>query len=181
MPKFSFGPPLQLGVASQEEFFDLYLTEDLAEADLTNRFGSELPPGLEITSVVKIKNSERSLSESLRAQRYRATWHSRPNGLLTNGDELDEAVIEKILQLEVYRTADTGSQKGGKKGKKPKEDKKFLLGQHISEVVAKPEALEFTLLFDQQRASPKPIEITNAISELQIGDYSLEKIASYFS
>ncbi|GAB4376732.1 MAG: TIGR03960 family B12-binding radical SAM protein [Calditrichia bacterium] len=63
-PRFSFGPPLSLGIASIAEYLDLE-TEIGRESDLQWKLNRELPPGMEIVNQKTIFARVPSLSASI--------------------------------------------------------------------------------------------------------------------
>ena len=181
MPRLAFGPPLQLGIGSQEEFVDIYLAERIDPADLIARLNDKMPDALVVTKAVELGLKHPSLSEEMRGVRYKATWVTSPDGAFAQvGTEvLDDQIVTSILSTEVIREAPRKRKKG--RGRKKNERKVFHLEEFLSDVKVDPQGFEFTLLFDQKRACPKPIEVVNTLSQLNIGEYRLEKTQTYFA
>lgn len=69
-PKVTFGPPLPLGIASQCEYFDVYLWED-APPDWIERINRCLPDGLRVLAGWKVDPGQASLTDKVAAIRYR--------------------------------------------------------------------------------------------------------------
>ena len=172
MPKFAFGPPLQLGVASSEEYFDAYFSQEIDAADVLERLNREFPPGLSVASTEVIALNAKSLNDSFTSMRYRATWHSDPQGVFA---ATDKDVAKQIAETQIVRASSKKS-----KGRPGKAEKRFVVGQFVSDAWVSDTGIEFTLAFNPQRAGPKPIEVVNAISGLSVGDYSLEKVECEF-
>ncbi|MGQ9811326.1 MAG: TIGR03960 family B12-binding radical SAM protein [bacterium] len=69
-PKVAFGPPLPLGVASQCEYFDVYLQEKPAE-DWIDRLNRCLPEGLKLLDGSVVHNDAQSLVDMIAVIKYR--------------------------------------------------------------------------------------------------------------
>lgn len=54
LPKMAFGPPLPVGVESEAEYVDITFTQPLAEEEIIGHLNRSLPPGLQVTGVVKL-------------------------------------------------------------------------------------------------------------------------------
>jgi len=77
-PRMSFGPALPLGMESEEEFFDIVLTEALAPDELSERLHAQLPAGLAIQRAEAIALKAPSIEASIQASRYQVTLDSLP-------------------------------------------------------------------------------------------------------
>lgn len=77
-PRMSFGPALPLGMESEEELFDIVLTEALALTELADRLNTQLPRGLSIQRADAIDLKAPSIDASMRASRYRVALDSLP-------------------------------------------------------------------------------------------------------
>jgi radical SAM family uncharacterized protein/radical SAM-linked protein len=77
-PRMSFGPALPLGMESEEEFFDIVLTEALAPTELAHRLDAQLPRGLSIQRADAIDRKAPSIDASIQATRYCVALDSLP-------------------------------------------------------------------------------------------------------
>lgn len=96
MPKISFGPPLQLGVASRSEYFDAIFTSDVLNSalfsesevgysSLIEAINSNLPSDLKVVSAEKIPFENVSIQESVEGYGYSVIFRKRIEDLLTAG------------------------------------------------------------------------------------------------
>ena len=208
MPRFSFGPPLQLGVASSEEYVDLYLVENFSSDEVVKFFNQTLPPDLTIAQGWNVPLRGPSLQESIDSYRYRVRWISDPQTVAADvaaGRLSPNEAALKILNTVIERKPEGGSttiepsaakfsdtdspeaiarDKAGSSGRRPSRKKgtarRFGLGEFIADIALSDKGLEFTLKTDPNRASPRLNEILLAISGLEIGDYEVEKVGSTF-
>ena len=190
MPRISFGPPIQLGIGSEQEYMDAFLYEAVAPSELAARFNETLPPGVRILSATEIPISAAALQECIAAQRYRLTCFSPPEGVLGECLEtmhndlsaLTEALRIRLNELTVERSSEkrTG-ERGGKKVARS-----FPLVEFVSDIAVEhadpelPPQVSFTLQFDPQLATPRAIEVARAITGLDIGALGIEKLATVF-
>ncbi len=188
MPRISFGPPLQLGVGSEQEFMDAFLYEELDPTELAHRFNETLPHGVRILSAQVIPIAAAALQECIGAQRYRLTCFSPPAGALAEsiaeGGDLTRSLAERVALLTVERTSEkrTG-ERGGRKVARS-----FPLAEFVSDVEVEtvgdnpetPPLVSFTLQFDPQSATPRATEVARAITGLDIGELSIEKLSTVF-
>lgn len=206
MPRFSFGPPLQLGIGSSEEYFDLYLTQHVSAQDAIKLFNGALPPDLRITAGWPVPLNAASLQESIGSSRYRFSWISAPEGLIGSYLSGAATAAETVSALEATviergpggegaehpepsaaKFSDTDSPEAtardrSKRGGKSKRGavKVFTIGEFISRVELSSAGLEFTLESPQGRAAPRVSEIIRTATGLEIGSYQAEKTAAYF-
>jgi radical SAM family uncharacterized protein/radical SAM-linked protein len=78
LPRLSFGPALPLGVESEEEFFDIELSEAVPAAEVGRRLGVELPRGFTVHRADTIDPHDPSIDASIRAFRYTVGLDSMP-------------------------------------------------------------------------------------------------------
>jgi radical SAM-linked protein len=97
-PKFSFGPALSLGHASEAEYFDMELLNDTPSEELlsVNRF---LPQGLKILAIKKITAGTPALTKSINMFDYRVTL----NGTTINPDNIRKVMDQKSLPVKRIR------------------------------------------------------------------------------
>lgn len=175
MPRVAFGPPLQLGVASDTEYADLFLVERCEPALLAEFLNQTLPIDYRVTEAREVPLQAPSLQEQIVAQRFAVRLNGDASGLLGPCLEqpdptaaLNGAVADFVLRRE---------------GDGRNQPKAFPLVEFVSDlkVHAPAEgtiAVSFTLRTDPKKASPRPVEIASAFTGLRIGDYTIEKIAS---
>ena len=77
-PRLGFGPPLQLGIESESEYVDVYLTQQLSPAELLGRINATTQPGLDILEANEIDLSAPSVQAQLKSHTYRASPWLRP-------------------------------------------------------------------------------------------------------
>lgn len=71
--RLSFGPSLPVGVSSAHEYFDLFLTENLMEAEVLGRLQPELPTELAVLGAAYVPNRAPSLTELIDLAVYEVT------------------------------------------------------------------------------------------------------------
>jgi radical SAM family uncharacterized protein/radical SAM-linked protein len=192
MPRLAFGPPLQLGLGSQAEFVDAFLTVEMQPEDLLARFNAALPEGISVCEVRPIAHATPSIHETLSSHRFRLRWIQAPRGLLgtMTQEEEHQATWENFLaaaeQAVVERQTDAGGRGARRRNPAPDRSKRFPLREFVSNYCpgrnqsGDYDSLEFSLRVDNTRACPKPTEIVTALSELHIGEYYLEKVSAEF-
>ncbi len=74
-PRLSFAAPLAVGLTSDGELLELYLTEPSPPAEVQARLGAQLPPGLALLSVVEEADAP-SLQSRVRAALYLARFRT---------------------------------------------------------------------------------------------------------
>ncbi|MHC4661744.1 MAG: TIGR03960 family B12-binding radical SAM protein [Planctomycetota bacterium] len=67
-----FSPPLPVGVESDAELADVFLTDEVAPEEIADRLSAEMPDGIEITGVSEIPVKSPSLQQAITAVAYRA-------------------------------------------------------------------------------------------------------------
>jgi radical SAM-linked protein len=92
-PRMSFGPGLPLGMESEEEFLDIFLTEALPPAELASRLDAQLPLGLAIHQTQAIGLKDPSIDVSIQATHYHVALDSLP------ADKQDVAFWTKCLDM----------------------------------------------------------------------------------
>lgn len=98
--KMAFGPALPVGVASRAEYLDIELSGGRRAEDVLGPLARELPMGFELIEASVIDGREPSLSESVRAAEYRATFAAG-----TDAAELDRRAreFERAASVTVWR------------------------------------------------------------------------------
>lgn len=181
LPRLVFGPPTQLGIASDEELVDFYLSEVVEPEALLARLNGTLPEGLKMKSATPLQMHEPGIQEDLISMSYRVRCLSPAQGPFGRWLQSTQDDVSSFVD-EVKNTKIVRSEKAGKaRRKRGGNEKSFLLGEHIGEIrIISPQdqVLEFELLFDATRASPRPAEIVAAITEMSMGEVVLEKIAT---
>ena len=95
-PKIALAAPLSLGVTSEAELMDVFLTRRMSPLAFTKTVGQQLPPGIEILEVQEIFLGLASLQSKMRASEYEVVVKN-DRGL----DEIHEA-IDLLLQAETF-------------------------------------------------------------------------------
>lgn len=166
-PKIAFGPPLQLGIESGEEWADMLLTEEMPCSDLAAALNGALPEGLHVTAVSNISLKNPALQSRVYAQRYRVQWIAEPSGVFTDGcGDLAASILSHV----VIRPGT----------KQSRLEQRFTLRNEIIDLELGSDEFSFTLLFDVKRAQPRPLEIVKSLSGLDVGSYRIEKTETFF-
>jgi len=93
-PRISLAAPLALGVTSDGELMDVYLSKPVSPHFLVKAVNQKLPPGMEIDQALQISPSEPSLQSSISQAEYRVE-------LATEKEEAEvESAIESLLSRE---------------------------------------------------------------------------------
>jgi radical SAM family uncharacterized protein/radical SAM-linked protein len=174
LPKTAFGPPLQLGIASNSEYFDLYLYEEITIDDLCQRINNEFPEGLTVIEAALISRDAPSLSESVAAHHYEITFLKPPTGVFDLMQD-SSATVENFLDLKLSREV---TQK--KRGRKIRRMQEFALSEFVDEVALHEDGFSFALKMLPQRAAPRPIEIVTASSGLGLSEVLIRKTRTEF-
>lgn len=69
-PKIHFGAPLPLGFSSRCELLDMRLNEDVEVGSLTARLNGALPPGLRVTRIEEVADSQPALQTLVTSAAY---------------------------------------------------------------------------------------------------------------
>ena len=77
-PKLSFGPALPLGMESEEEFLDIFLSEVLEPSELVTRLDAELPDGFSLQRAEAIALKAASIDASIQSTQYHVALASLP-------------------------------------------------------------------------------------------------------
>lgn len=73
VPLVSFGPPLNVGVAGEREYFDMEITAPFDIIFYIDKLNSTLPPDLKIQKMVEISRGEPSLSSFIKRYEYKVS------------------------------------------------------------------------------------------------------------
>ena len=147
-PKFSFGPPLQLGLESEYEFFDMQLHARLTAKDVIDSFNKTLPTGIEVLNAIEIDSRTASIQSLLKKQRFAAP--------------LPED--QTVSFHELYETLKNGTWKNitvkrQRKGKTTLAE----LGETVYEPLIEKGVLFFSIMCDTNSKTLKPTEVTSAL------------------
>ncbi len=198
LPRTAFGPPLQLGIASEEEFVDIYLTAFVAPEQFIRTLNDSFASGLRAIGAKYLPLSAPSLQEEIIAQRFRLTWATQPKGIL--GDVIERTgATENFSDWEMFESELSGRLIGAsierlkeatrsKRGEtKRQKTQSFELTQFVSslsvgrdEVTNELQSLEFNLRTEQSIAGPKATEVATSLLGLEYGDIRIEKLATFF-
>ena len=173
MPRVAMGPPLQLGICSSVEYADLYLARAMEPHLLCEFLNDALPESLQVIDASVIPMSSASLQESILWSEYDVRFLEAPKGIFgENGTPGPDALSEALLSTVVQRT----STKGRGRFRKTK-TKKFIIGDFVDDLEISAEFLRFKLRNDPRVAAPRPLEIVRTSTELDFGQFVIEKTA----
>lgn len=195
LPRLSFGPPLQLGIASDAELVDAYLTETMKPDVLLSSLNAELPPGLAALSADQVPLGARSLQEMIAGHRFRVRWLTAPGGavgqalvettdLAARSAALSAAAGTAVVVREASRNGSSGKRRGGKRPQRKLVPLDGLVYDvALTEMTASTDELPdllFSVRFDPNSGTVRPLEVVHALSGLGIGDIEITKVATFF-
>jgi radical SAM family uncharacterized protein/radical SAM-linked protein len=156
-PRMSFGPPLQLGIASDHEYVDFYLTQRVGPEDLVDALNRELPAGVRVLAWREVNMRASSIQAALKAQRYLAEPLDRQNPAITVAPGWREKAVQRV-----------------RKGK----TSAFRLGDALTELSAEGDRIQFSIACDSHSASLRPTEALASATELDPELFELKKIGA---
>ncbi len=95
-PRMSFSPALAVGVSSECEFADVELREARSPAEVAERIGGRLPPGIGLVSCSIIAPGGPALSSAIRAAAYRLDYRREDVG----APEETRRAIDRLFQAD---------------------------------------------------------------------------------
>ncbi|MCB0338484.1 MAG: TIGR03960 family B12-binding radical SAM protein [Bdellovibrionales bacterium] len=167
-PRFSFGPPLQLGIESTSEFVDIQLTQTILPKDLIARFNATLPLGLKIVAANEIQFKSRSLQATIEKHSYCATV----------SEGMQESLALELAPIQ-QETIDFQA-KSVTRPRKGKRDKVIPLGEVLTDAKWKGQALHFTTQIKPDGSSVKPYEVVTALTGLDAQMFDIIKTGVAF-
>ena len=183
LPRLVFGPPTQLGVASRSEYLDAFLSEKMPPEEILRKYNAVLPDGLRIAEAAEVPMNAPSLQESVASMSYRFTCLSDPRGVigewLKSDDPQERSLIESIRATTLVREESEKQSRSRKR--RGGGERRFVLADYLGEIqlaATEPVTVEFELLFDSTRASPRASEIVTALSGMTLGEMLLEKTST---
>ncbi|MCO6430303.1 MAG: DUF2344 domain-containing protein, partial [Deltaproteobacteria bacterium] len=166
-PKMLFGPPLQLGIASEAEYLDLFLTDSwstqLLQEVLLHKINSLMPAGLMVLDMQELDLKADAIQNVTTNMRYRAVPLDSQYSRMAS--ELMRDQGRTRLEIEVKKV-----RKGKESG--------IRLGKCIENVVVMPDSMSFDMPFSSGIATLKPTEVVSALTNLPSESFDLCKIAS---
>ena len=171
LPKIAFATPLPLGLASDSEYFDIYLYENIEINNFITLVNSELPQGLNLILAKEVSLKSNSLQQDIIGTRYNVSFLSEPKGLFLNGLPNNNEISRLVLKRPAKK----------KNNKKKSIDKEFALIDHVCDTITAKNGMEFTLNLSQSVAAPSASEIVKAISDLDLSEVEIKKICTYFA
>ena len=157
--KLAFGSALAVGVTSEAEYMDFGLREELVENEVRARLSAQLPPGIRLLALKKIKGKHIALMNQADAASYcvRVPLHAE------NQAEAEQAASAALAAFnaasEVMYTRVTP------KKTRTKEIKHFLTGDIESHIEAGTLQLSLTTKIIKEQGSVKPGEILAVLVE----------------
>ncbi len=169
-PKIIFGPPLQLGLESNCEYVDIFLTKELSAGEINRSFLTELnkilPTGLEIMDATTVDLKASAIQNSIIKQTFRIQLDSEIlDSEIQNLDSLNKEDIWKNKILERHRKGKT---------------QKVILADYIENIKAEGRNIDFNLLYNNNEGSLKPTEIANCLVNLESDKYQISKTQTEF-
>ena len=147
-PRFSFGPPLQLGLESKCEFFDLHLYERQIPKEIAELFNSTLPDGIYVLDIVEIDSKSASIQSMLKLQSFKAE--------LPLEDSFSFQELVEILDSGYWQQIKV-------KRKRKKKTTYAELGSAVRNAKIQNGALNFSISCEGNAATFKPFEVANAL------------------
>jgi len=192
MPRISFGPPLQLGIESEQEHMDCALLEECDKESLRTKLNEVMPQGLSVKEVIEIGPKTASIQDLTIGFQFEAEFLSSPGeeflkSLQSDGDEssLDSltAALKNFSYERPGKLGKLGKNFGRRKQVQPKifplEESFEPLKLEMTED-GQPKMLRFALHRHSNKASIKPTEALTCLTGLSIGEYRLRKTATMF-
>ncbi len=152
-PRLVFAAPLAVGIAGENEFFELDLTAPLEPARLREKLRAQLPRGLEIRSVRAVDPQEASLASQVTAALYRASL----------------PVLHPGLQERIARLQESSAlplSRPGKKGLKKIDIRPFIIRVFLDKIEEEEGRQLFMLLATGHRGGARPGEILQLLGLL---------------
>jgi len=158
-PRMSFGPPLQLGLESDFEFVDLFLSAEILPQELISRMNPELSLGLKLLEARSVDMKADSLQAIITNQRYLA--------------KLDRSAFESFEFSESWPERQLERVRKGSRSN-------VFLKDFVERVVHKEDQLDFTLPYRDDGSALKPFEAIAALTGLDANLFEIRKIGSEF-
>jgi radical SAM-linked protein len=105
-PKLSFGPALAVGIASEDEYFDLELTRDYPPEEILESINKALIGGLKVLAVKKILNRVKPLNAIINRASYVMILRTDPRDRSEIIDQLNKLLTS--TSVEIVRTNKNG-------------------------------------------------------------------------
>lgn len=155
-PRLIIGVPLPLGVTSEGEYGEVFLSAFIEPANFPGRTNLMLPPGLRVREVAEIKGNEPSLMETINAAFYRVNFPAEtsdlPAGAFRSG-------VEALLQ-----TSELKVEKKSKKGLKTRDIRPFIFSMQVFEEESGSVTLEMLLQTGNQGGA-HPLDVLSILEE----------------
>lgn len=163
-PKLSFGPPLQLGIESDAEYFDLFLKDKLSLEDIKERLNNELPSGIMINNLKQIDLKAEAIQIAIISQTFMASP-------LTNAD----------LQLNLQILLQDWQNRIVNKKRKTKLSVHKLAESVTNVAVSANSTFSFTMNNRPDKGNLKPLEVLQALLPHDYHQFQLRKTSSILS
>ena len=160
-PRFSFGPPLQLGLESTCELVDIYFLTPIAPALCLEKFNSELPAGVHCHSVEDIPIKALSIQASIESLAFEFT-------------QLQD------VSLNQFSTDTSNWQEIAVNRKRKKSAAMITLGECVRDVSLSNNSGYFTLLSASSVPTLKPFEVVEALTGISADSLSIRKGSTNF-
>ncbi len=157
-PRLSFGPPLQLGLESSQEYVDLFLTASITPEILITSLNSELPEGVRALECSEVPLNGKSIQATIRKQSYAVSF-------------LDPKDAKPLLDS--WRACTLNRERG-------RSSKTVSLAEYVTEVAENGTGLNFTLSY-ANGGSLKPSEVVEALFGASAEISQISKVGVEFS
>ncbi|MGI6097293.1 MAG: TIGR03936 family radical SAM-associated protein [Dethiobacteria bacterium] len=159
-PRLVFAAPLPVGITTEADFFDLFLKEELAEAQIHALLNDNLPQGLKIVSVYTVREDAPPLMAEVEAALYVVSLDNA-------GIEGKWATVRETLQAAIADICATDELVVERKGKK--KTKKVNIRPFILEISFQEESAEEIsiriLLQTGNKGGARPDEVLAALCQ----------------
>jgi len=146
-PKLAFGPPLAVGLLSDQEFLDITLGQTMDPEQLCRQLGRQMPGGIVLKGAAAVPDGVPALMAVIE----RATYHVR---VPVAGERLDAQIRSFLEQTEI---------RVRREGKKGPEDREIRSGIHKLTGGVVPEGIELRMeVRNDNDGSVRPDEVVGA-------------------
>ncbi|NLF24447.1 MAG: TIGR03960 family B12-binding radical SAM protein [Deltaproteobacteria bacterium] len=159
-PRFSFGPPLQLGIESSFEFVDIALVKALNPKSVLEALNPELPDGICVLEAEELTPGSASIQASLKDQSYEAVLlpqHQTKHALIVTPPQDTSWRTKRILRVRKNKTSE------------------MLWEEALSDFSMKPQRLQFSVRCSPDQPALKPFEVISAATGLDPALFNIHK------
>lgn len=151
-PKFSFGPPLQLGICSDCEFVDIGFFKPCEPDQIIAALRDALPSGLRVISAGEVPLQSKSLQASIASQQFMAI-HSG-NGPVEIVDNWEQQSVTRVRK---------------------RKTKSITIGSCVEDVQSDEGIVYFTIQSPDSEPALKPFEVIEGITGRSAFEFAITK------